>query len=74
MTETMSKSRERAEAAFAQTQTQFFSRVEAVAELNAHVAERDSKTARLKAARLAKEIEDRASATAALIAKRAKKA
>jgi hypothetical protein len=72
MTQTLSKSRERAETAFARTQTQFFARGEAVAEMDAIVSARESKTARLREARLAKEEHDRATATATMIAKRAK--
>jgi hypothetical protein len=69
MTQAFSKSRERAEAAFARTQTQFFSRSAAVDEMDSIVAAREEKTLRLRAARLAKEVQDTATATAALAAK-----
>jgi hypothetical protein len=69
MTQTPSKSRERAEAAFAQTQTQFFSRGAAVEEMDSIVAAREAKTQRLREARLAKEAEGQAAATSAMLAR-----
>jgi hypothetical protein len=59
MTEKPSRSRERAERAFAQTQNaiqpQFFARSEALAEQDEIQAARDAKTARLREARLARD-------------------
>lgn len=72
MTDTHSKSRQKAEAAFAATQTQFFARGHAVEELDSLTRQREEKTFRLREARLAKELADRASATAALVKKRAR--
>lgn len=71
MTQTHSKSRQKAELAFAHTQTQFFARNKALDEQQALVQSRDEKTARLRDARLAREAEARSSATTALMAKRA---
>lgn len=72
MTQTHSKSRQRAEIAFNNLQKPFFAKDEAVEELDAMVRAREEKTHRLREARLAKEANDRASATAALLAKRAR--
>ncbi len=72
MTQTYSKSRQQAEIAFSQTQSQFFARNSAVDELDSLVRSREEKTVRLREARLAKELQDRAAATASLLAKRAK--
>lgn len=70
MSESHSKSRQQAELAFGKAQSQFFARNRAVDE-HAFVAQaRDEKTQRLREARLAKEQEDRARATAALLSKR----
>ncbi|MBB3412152.1 hypothetical protein FHT87_006122 [Rhizobium sp. BK316] len=74
MSQTHSKSRQKAEIAFGNAQSQFFARNNAVEELDSLVLARDEKTRRLREARLAKELKDRAAATASLIAKRAKKA
>jgi hypothetical protein len=52
MTESFSKSRERAEAAFSLTQTQHLSRNRIVSEMDAIATARDEKTARLRALRL----------------------
>ncbi|HBF32463.1 hypothetical protein [Rhizobium sp.] len=52
MTESISKNRERAEAAFSLTQTQHLSRSRAVSEIDAVATARDEKTARLRALRL----------------------
>ena len=71
MTERPSPSRQQAERAFAETQTQFFARSKAVDEEKAIVRSRDEKTARLRQARLDREAGTRAAATTALIAKRA---
>jgi len=73
MTENHSKSRQQAEIAFDETQTQFFARNHAVEELDAVVQARDAKTQRLREARLAKEADDIATASAGLIASRARK-
>jgi hypothetical protein len=72
MTETYSKSRQQAEVAFGNLQTEFFAKNNAVEELESVAQARDAKTFRLREARLAKEQDDRASATSALLARRAK--
>lgn len=72
MTETYSKSRQQAEAAFGNLQTEFFARNNAAEELVSVAQARDAKTFRLREARLAKEQADRMSATSALLAKRSK--
>ena len=72
MSQTYSKSRQQAEIAFGDAQTQFFARNSAVEELDSLVRSREEKTLRLREARLAKEVHDRAIATASLLAKRAK--
>ncbi|HET7411201.1 MAG TPA: hypothetical protein VFJ18_00955 [Pararhizobium sp.] len=74
MTQTHSRSRQQAEIAFAKAQLQFFARDYAGEELDSLVQAREEKTLRLRKARLAKELEDRAKVTAALISKRAIKA
>jgi hypothetical protein len=74
MTETHSKSRQQAEIAFGNTQTQFFARGAAVDEHDAIVQAREEKTLRLREARKARELEMRMSATIALVTKRAGKA
>jgi hypothetical protein len=71
MTEKHSVSRQKAEIAFSHIQTQFFAKDKAAEELDAITQSRDAKTLRLREARLAKELENRVSATSALIAKRA---
>jgi len=72
MTEAFSKSRQQAEVAFGNVQSQFFSKNNAQEELKSEKQAREAKTFRLREARLAKEQAERTSATAALIAKRAK--
>ncbi|MBB5042940.1 hypothetical protein [Shinella fusca] len=72
MSQTHSKSRQQAEIAFANAQSQFFARNSAVEELDSLTLAREEKTRRLREARLAKELNDREAATASLIAKRAK--
>lgn len=57
MSETHSKSRQLAEIAFANAQSQFLARSNAPNELDAEVLARDAKTARLREARLAKQAE-----------------
>jgi hypothetical protein len=74
MTQAHSKSRQQAEIAFGDVQSQFFARNSAVDELDSIVRVREEKTLRLREARLAKELQDRATATASLLAKRAKTA
>lgn len=69
MTQTLSKSREQAETAFARTQTHFFARGAAVEEMDSIVADREAKTIRLREARLAKEEQDRALAASNLLSK-----
>ncbi|MCQ1854529.1 hypothetical protein [Neorhizobium galegae] len=71
MTETCSKSRQQAEIAFSNTQAQFFAKDKAVEELLSLAQSREAKTLRLREARLTKELDDRASATSALLARRA---
>lgn len=73
MTQTHSKSRQQAEIAFGHTQSQFFARNHAIEELESVVQAREAKTQRLREARLAKEAEDIAKASAVLIAKRTRK-
>jgi hypothetical protein len=58
MTERYSKTRQQAETAFGKTQTQFFARGQALEELDSIAAARNEKTARLREARLAKELQD----------------
>ena len=70
MTETHSKSRQLAEIAFGDTQKQLFARDRAVDELDAIIQAREQKTLRLREARKAKEANDLATATAALLARR----
>lgn len=53
---------------------QFFARNSAVEELDSLARSREEKTLRLREARLSKEAQDRAAATASLLAKRAKSA
>jgi hypothetical protein len=66
-----SKSRQQAESAFTKAQSQFLARNRAIEEVDTMAKAREDKTSRLKNARLAKEADDRARATAALSAKRA---
>ena len=73
MTETHSKSRQQAEIAFGQTQSQLFARGHAVEEIDSIVQAREEKTLRLREARLAKEAQDIAAAASGLMAKRAHK-
>jgi len=70
MAQTFSKSRQKAEIAFGDTQSQFFARNNAVDELDFLTRSREEKTVRLREARLAKELQDRTAATASLLAKR----
>lgn len=70
MTETYSKSRQQAETAFGNLQTEFFAKNNA--EVKPMAQARAAKTVRLREARLAKEQADRISATSALLAKRSK--
>ncbi len=71
---THSKSRQQAEVAFGNVQSQFFARNSAVEELDSLARSREEKTLRLREARLSKEAQDRAAATGSLLAKRAKSA
>jgi hypothetical protein len=71
MIEAHSKSRQQAEIAFMKVQTQFFSKNNAMEEVESVAQARDAKTLRLREERLAKELADRLSATRNLIAKRA---
>jgi hypothetical protein len=73
MTGTLSKSRERAEAAFGKTQTQFIERSRAVSEDDAAARARDEKTLRLRELRKAKEASDLAAGTPLKPAKRVRK-
>ena len=74
MTQTHSKSRQQAEIAFGNAQSQFFARNSAIEELDSLARSREEKTVRFREARLAKELQDRAAATASLLAQRAKTA
>ena len=74
MSHTHSKSREKAEIAFANAQSQFFARNSAVEELDSIVLARKEKTQRLREARHAKELNDREAAIVSLLAKRARTA
>lgn len=60
MTERFSKSRQQAEIAFGNAQTQFFAKHKAAEEVQSIDNARDAKTLRLREARLAKEMDDRA--------------
>lgn len=73
MSETHSKSRQQAEAAFSRTQAQPIVRNRAEEELHSIVVAREEKTLRLREARLAKELEDSLIATASPKTKRVKK-
>ncbi|QLF69129.1 hypothetical protein FE840_006030 [Peteryoungia desertarenae] len=74
MADTYSKSRQQAEIAFGNTQSQFFARGQALEEQDSLVNASEEKTLRLREARLAKELSDREAATSALILKRSRKA
>ncbi|NTJ63136.1 hypothetical protein G6M50_08020 [Agrobacterium rhizogenes] len=69
MTETYSKSRQQAEIAFGNVQTEFFAKNSAMEELESVAQARNAKTLRLREARLAKEQAERTSATSTLVAK-----
>jgi hypothetical protein len=73
MTENISKSRERAEAAFGKTQSQFMARSRTVSEDDAIVQARDEKTMRLRELRKAKEASDLAAGAPQKPAKRVRK-
>ena len=60
VTERFSKSRQQAEIAFGNAQAQFFAKHKAVEEVQSIDKARDAKTLRLREARLAKEMDDRA--------------
>ncbi|MBB6469575.1 hypothetical protein HNQ96_005465 [Aminobacter lissarensis] len=64
MFQTHSKSRQQAEIAFSRAQSQFVARNTAVEAVDVLVRTREEKTLRLRQARLAKELHDRAGATA----------
>lgn len=72
MTETYSKSRQQAEIAFGNLQSEFFSKNNAMGELELAAQLREAKTLRLREARLAKEQAERTSAISGLLAKRNK--
>lgn len=65
MTPTHSRSRQQAEIAFAKAQSQFLARERAAEEFDAAAEARREKTLRLRTARLARELEDRAQAASA---------
>jgi hypothetical protein len=71
MTEKYSILRQKAEIAFSHIQTPFFAKDEAMLESQSITQSREAKTLRLREARLAKALQDRVSATSALLAKRA---
>ncbi|MBB4953399.1 hypothetical protein H4S14_001333 [Agrobacterium vitis] len=62
MIQTYSKSRQQAEIAFGKTQSQFVARASATEALDTLALARETKTARLREARLAKELQDSAAA------------
>lgn len=70
MTQTHSKSRQQAEIAFGNAQSQHTARIHAVVEHDTTLQDRDAKTLRLRVAREAKELQDRLAAAAVLLAKR----
>jgi hypothetical protein len=72
MSQIHGKSRDQAEIVFGNAQSQALARNRAVDELASLVRFREEKTLRLREARLAKESRDRATATASLLAKRAR--
>lgn len=72
MFQTHSKSRQQAEVAFSRAQSQFFARNNSVDAVNVLVRSREEKTLRLREARLAKELQDRAEAPVILPAKDSK--
>lgn len=74
MTQNHSKSRQQAEIAFGNAQSQFFARNSAFEELDSIVVARDEKTLRLREARLAKELQDSTKPAASIVAKRRRKA
>lgn len=73
MTQTHSKSRQQAEIAFGNVQSQFFARNSAREELDSIVVARDEKTLRLREARLAKELQDSVRPPVITVAKRRSK-
>ncbi|MET0171751.1 hypothetical protein [Neorhizobium sp. JUb45] len=73
MTQTRAKSRQQAETAFSNEQSQFFARGHAVKEKDAVVQARKTKTIRLGEARLARKALDTQEASAGLTKKRAGK-
>lgn len=72
MTKTYSKSRQQADIAFGNIQTQFFAKDHAVEELDFIVQAREAKTLRLREARIAKELADRTKAVSGFIKMRAR--
>lgn len=66
---TQTSSRARAEIAFAEAQSQFLARDRPVGELDAIAQARAEKTLRLKTARMARDLEERARAAAPAAAK-----
>lgn len=64
MTHTSSRSRAQAEIAFAEAQSQFLARKRPVDELDAIAQARAQKTLRLKAARMARDLSERATVAA----------
>ena len=74
MTQTYSRSRQQAENAFAEAQSQFLARERPVEELDAITQARAEKTLRLKTARMARDLNEPARAAAALALTRATKA
>ncbi|PDT04921.1 hypothetical protein [Rhizobium chutanense] len=73
MTDSHSKSRQRAEIAFGKLQSQYLARSRAVEEIDPTVRAREEKTSRLREAREAKELQDRLTAVTAPAMKRKKK-
>jgi hypothetical protein len=73
MPQTHSKKRQRAEIALSKAQSQLLMRGRAAEERDSVVVARAEKTLLLREARLAKELQDRATAKAGFTSKRAKK-
>lgn len=74
MTQTSSRSREQAEIAFAEAQSQFLARERPVDELDAIAQARAEKTLRLKTARIARDLKERARVAAPPSSKPSKRA
>lgn len=69
MTQSPSKAREQADAAFGKTQSQSLARNRVISEIDAVVQQRDEKTSRLRALRLEKEANELAASASSAGAK-----